>query len=382
MQKIILPFLTLTILFSSCAQNSTKEKKEVHVKREQPKVEVTFQLSDFLSDNKDLENAAEKVFKELDDTAIVAQLIMPAVGRLGQTDATIQSLIKKRMIGGVLMLNGSKTEFTKWIKNYETINDSIGNLPFLFSADAEPSLFNRKIAETPTVKKANEITSEAEVNACAELIAKELNDIGINYNFAPVVDVATNATVGYRGFGNSPKNLIPWSNSFIQNMQSHGIIATAKHFPGHGLVSGDTHKSLQTINGELKEISNYPELIKQGVLSIMVAHIAVQNNEKYDTKGMPATTSETIVTKLLREEYGFRGLIVTDAMNMGGVASIPQCEMKAVNAGCDIVLMPIDAQKAHRDILNQYRKDPEFRKKVDASAKRVIRMKIALGLLK
>jgi len=382
MQKIILPFLTLTILFSSCAQNSTKEKKEVHVKREQPKVEVTFQLSDFLSDNKDLENAAEKVFKELDDTAIVAQLIMPAVGRLGQTDATIQSLIKKRMIGGVLMLNGSKTEFTKWIKNYETINDSIGNLPFLFSADAEPSLFNRKIAETPTVKKANEITSEAEVNACAELIAKELNDIGINYNFAPVVDVATNATVGYRGFGNNPKNLIPWSNSFIQNMQSHGIIATAKHFPGHGLVSGDTHKSLQTINGELKEISNYPELIKQGVLSIMVAHIAVQNNEKYDTKGMPATTSETIVTKLLREEYGFRGLIVTDAMNMGGVASIPQCEMKAVNAGCDIVLMPIDAQKAHRDILNQYRKDPEFRKKVDASAKRVIRMKIALGLLK
>jgi beta-N-acetylhexosaminidase len=382
MQKIILPFLTLTILFSSCAQNSTKEKKEVHVKREQPKVEVTFQLSDFLSDNKDLENAAEKVFKELDDTAIVAQLIMPAVGRLGQTDATIQSLIKKRMIGGVLMLNGSKTEFTKWIKNYETINDSIGNLPFLFSADAEPSLFNRKIAETPTVKKANEIISESEVTACAELIAKELNDIGINYNFAPVVDVATNATVGYRGFGNNPKNLIPWSNSFIQNMQSHGIIATAKHFPGHGLVSGDTHKSLQTINGELKEISNYPELIKQGVLSIMVAHIAVQNNEKYDTKGMPATTSETIVTKLLREEYGFRGLIVTDAMNMGGVASIPQCEMKAVNAGCDIVLMPIDAQKAHRDILNQYRKDPEFRKKVDASAKRVIRMKIALGLLK
>lgn len=382
MQKIILPFLTLTILFSSCAQNSTKEKKEVHVKREQPKIEVTFQLSDFLSDNKDLENAAEKVFKELDDTAIVAQLIMPAVGRLGQTDATIQSLIKKRMIGGVLMLNGSKTEFTKWIKNYETINDSIGNLPFLFSADAEPSLFNRKISETPTVKKANEITSESEVNACAELIAKELNDIGINYNFAPVVDVATNATVGYRGFGNNPKNLIPWSNSFIQNMQSHGIIATAKHFPGHGLVSGDTHKSLQTINGELKEISNYPDLIKQGVLSIMVAHIAVQNNEKYDTKGMPATTSETIVTKLLREEYGFQGLIVTDAMNMGGVASIPQCEMKAVNAGCDIILMPIDAQKAHRDILNQYRKDPEFKKKVDASAKRVIRMKIALGLLK
>jgi beta-N-acetylhexosaminidase len=382
MHKIILPFITLSILFSSCAQNESTDKKAAEVKREQPKVEVAFTLTDFLSENKELDNATQNVFKELDDTAIVAQLIMPAVGRLGQTDATIQSLIKKRMIGGVLMLNGSKTEFTKWIKNYETLNDSIGNLPFLFSADAEPSLFNRKISETPTVKKANEISSEDEVKACADIISAELNAIGINYNFAPVVDVATNATVGYRGFGNNPKNLIPWSNAFIQNMQSHGILATAKHFPGHGLVSGDTHKSLQTINGELKEISNYPELIKQGVLSIMVAHIAVQNNEKYDTKGMPATTSETIVTKLLREEYGFKGLIVTDAMNMGGVASIPQCELKAVNAGCDIVLMPIDAQKAHRDILDKYRKDPEFRKKVDASAKRVIRMKIAMGLLK
>ena len=114
----------------------------------------------------------------------------------------------------------------------------------------------------------------------------------------------------------------------------------------------------------------------------MVAHIGVMNNPKYDTKGMPATTSEVIVTQLLRGEYGFKGLIVTDAMNMGGVASIPQCEVKAINAGCDIVLMPVDAKKAHAEILKRYKTDIEFKKKVDASAKRVIRMKIALGLLK
>jgi beta-N-acetylhexosaminidase len=97
---------------------------------------------------------------------------------------------------------------------------------------------------------------------------------------------------------------------------------------------------------------------------------------------MPATTSETIVTKLLRNEYKFKGLIVTDAMNMGGVASIPNCELKAIEAGCDIALMPVDAKKAHADIIKKYNTDPTFKKKVDASAKRVIRMKIALGLLK
>ena len=251
----------------------------------------------------------------------------------------------------------------------------------MYSADAEPSLVNRKITGSKTVKKANELKSIDEVKEVADIISKDLNAIGINYNFSPVVDMSPNKTVGFRSFGAVPANIIPWSDAFIQQTQSHNIVATAKHFPGHGLVTGVTHHSLQVIDGELKEIGNYPKLIENGVLSIMIAHIAVKNNPKYDTKGLPASTSETIVTKLLREEYGFKGLIVTDAMNMGGVASIPQCEVKAVSAGVDIVLMPVNSAKAHAQILDKYRKDPEFKMKVDAAAKRVIRMKIALGLL-
>jgi beta-N-acetylhexosaminidase len=242
-------------------------------------------------------------------------------------------------------------------------------------------LVNRKIIGSTPVKKANELKTVDEVRTVAQVISDELNAIGINYNFSPGVDMSPNKTVGFRSFGAVPANIIPWSQAFIEETQAKNILATAKHFPGHGLVSGDTHKSLQMIDGELKEIGNYPSLIENGVMSIMVAHIGVTNNPKYDTKGMPATTSEVIVTQLLRGEYGFKGLIVTDAMNMGGVASIPQCEVKAVNAGCDIVLMPVDAKKAFNDILKKYRTDDEFKKKVDASAKRVIRMKIALGLM-
>lgn len=374
----LLPSLLIT-LFYSCAQSPSTEKKVE--KRVQPEVQKEFKLNDFLTENKDLDAEVERVFAQLDDTAIVAQLIMPAVGRLGQTEATIKAHIRQRIIGGVLMLNGTKDEFTTWIKNFEKMNDTLGNLPFLYSADAEPSLVNRKIIGSTPVKKANEMVSIEEVRECADLISKELNAIGINYNFSPVVDMSPNKTVGFRSFGAIPANIIPWSDAFIQQTQSHNILATAKHFPGHGLVSGDTHKSLQMIDGELKEIGNYPELIKNGVLSIMVAHIGVTNNPTYETKGMPATTSETIVTSLLRGEFGFKGLIVTDAMNMGGVASIPNCEEKAIAAGCDIVLMPVDAKKAHSDILKRYRSDAAFKKKVDAASKRVIRMKIALGLL-
>ena len=379
MKKIITPLFLAGLLFQGCAQSSetTNQSKIV-----QPSTTFDFEISNFLSNNSTLDKEVERIFKELDDTAIVAQLIMPAVGRLGQTKETIDQHINERLIGGVLMLNGTKEEFKSWIKNFESMNEKKGNLPFLYSADAEPSLVNRKIIGSTPVKKANELLNKTEVINCAKTISKDLNSIGINYNFSPVVDMSPNATVGFRSFGAVPANIIPWSNAFIQETQRNNIIATAKHFPGHGLVSGDTHKALQVINGEMKEIGNYPTLIANGVLSIMVAHIAVENNAIYNTDGLPSTCSEKIVTNLLKDSLGFKGLIVTDAMNMGGVVNVPLAAFKAINAGCDILLMPLDAKLAHQELLAAYRTDKAFKSKVDESAKKILRMKLALGLLK
>ncbi len=365
MFKIYSFFILLSLPLIGCSQTQT-----------------AFTLSDFLKKNQDLDTKVNQVFQKLSDSSRVAQLLMPAVGRLGLTKAEIDELTQKGMIGGVLMLNGTVDEFTSWIKDFEKINSKEGKLPFLYSADAEPSLVNRKIIGSTPVKKAQEVKTLEEAIEVANQISKDLTKIGINYNFAPVVDVSTNATVGYRGFGAIQENLIPWSNAFIQTTQSQNIIATAKHFPGHGLVSGDTHKSLQSINGELKEKPNYPPLIEAGVLSIMIAHIAINNNKQYNTNGLPATLSETIVTTLLRNEMGFNGLIVTDAMNMGGVSKVPNAAVKAVNAGCDIILMPLDTKIAYKEIWEKYISDKNFRKKVENAAKRIIRMKICLGLIK
>ncbi|MFM7682305.1 MAG: glycoside hydrolase family 3 N-terminal domain-containing protein, partial [Bacteroidota bacterium] len=196
MKSSLITIFAATLLFQSCAQSVEKSKKNPI--KEQPKVETTFELKDFLSENKELDEEVNLVFSQLDDTAIVAQLIMPAVGRLGQTKETIDQHIKDRVIGGVLMLNGTKDEFTSWIKDFEKNNKAKGNLPFLYSADAEPSLVNRKIAGSTIVKKANELTSIDEVRSVAETISKDLYDIGINYNFSPVVDMSPNKTVGFR----------------------------------------------------------------------------------------------------------------------------------------------------------------------------------------
>lgn len=364
------------ILFGALAQPSATRIDAHSFERLAP-----INLDAFLKEHSLLDHKVDSVFNSLTDQQIVAQLIMPAAGRLGMSEDSILALINDHQIGGILLLNGTKDQFTEWVKKYEKLNKEVGNLPFLYSADAEPSLVNRKITGSAIVPKANTLTTEQEVIDVAKSISNDLNDIGINYNFSPVVDMSPNKTVGYRGFGTDPANIIPFSNAFIQQSQRQNIIATAKHFPGHGLVTGDTHKSLQTINGELKEIGNYPALIENGVLSIMVAHIAVQNNAKYNTQGLPATTSKVIVTELLRDSLQFKGLIVTDAMNMGGVVNVPNASVKAIDAGCDILLMPKDARLAHRQILKEYTENEIFKKKVETAAKRIIRMKLCVGII-
>lgn len=372
-KRFVLFFTATLILSSITAQTETSALVK--------NANSGYNLSNFLEESTELDRLTDSIFQSLSSEVRVSQLIMPAVGRYGQHEDTIVALIKDRRIGGVLMLNGSKSGFTELISGYNNLLSASGQLPFLYSADAEPSLVNRKITGSQVVSKANEIHSEEEVRRVAQLISSDLNSIGINYNFAPVVDLSPNKTVGYRGFGAIPENVIPFSQAFIHQTQSQNIIATAKHFPGHGLVSGDTHKSLQMIDGPLKELSNYPPLIESGVLSIMVAHIAVKNNEKFNTNGLPATTSKTIVQDLLRDSLQFKGLIVTDAMNMGGVTQVKNASVMAIDAGCDILLMPLDARKSHREILQEYERNNDFKNKVDLAAKRIIRMKICLGLI-
>lgn len=386
MNKFFTFFLFAGISFVSCTQNDDlvvqKLPKSSETKQPEPQEKAdTLTIEDYFSNSKVIDERVDKLFSKLSDEEKVAQLIMPAMGRLGQTEETIMKLVAAKKIGGVLMLNGTKEQFIKWIADINAKNAELGVLPFLYSVDAEPSLVNRKITGSTVVKKAAELTTEEEVRTVAQTISKDLNEIGINYNFAPVSDMASNSTVGYRGFGKDPKNIVPFSWAFIEESSKANIISTAKHFPGHGLVSGDTHKALQVIDGELKELTTFKELAAKNVPSIMIGHLAVKNNPKYNTNGLPATVSPVIVTDLLRKELNYKGLVVTDAMNMGGVTQVPNVNTAVIEAGCDILLMPLDAEKAHTEILKKYQADTAFKAKADEAAKRVIRMKLCLGLM-
>ncbi len=344
--------------------------------------DTSYTLKDFYTENTTLSLKVDMIYDALWDEQRVGQMIVPAAGKYGKSTDYVLGLVKKNLVGGILLLNGTVDEFKALIKKFDSTGDASGTLPLLYSADAELSLINMKIKGTQTVKYANKITSVKEVEKETSKISQEHNAMGITFNYAPVVDLSPNATVSNRSFGLSKDTIMKYSTAFVKALQDKNIVATAKHFPGHGYVVGDTHKQLVYIDGELKEISVYEPLIKAGVISIMVGHIAVKNNEKYNTNDLPATVSKSIVTDLLKTEMGFKGIVVTDAMGMGGVVSVPQNCLKAAMAGCDIILMPKDEYKAHEEILKEFQSNEEFKKQAEVSIKKIIKLKVCLGLIK
>ncbi|WP_298903827.1 glycoside hydrolase family 3 N-terminal domain-containing protein [uncultured Psychroserpens sp.] len=340
-------------------------------------------LQDFYNYDPIIEHKVDEIFRTLNDTTRVAQMIVTSAGELGKPESVILKLVSENKIGGIVYLKGTKTNHKRMIDTINMISNSQNQLPILFSIDAEPSLFNGRLQGTSPIMNTIDIKSTKQSDSIARIINANLLDIGFRQNFAPVVDISPqNEAIKNRSFGNDKGKVIELSKQFIQTTQEQGIIATAKHFPGHGLVKGDTHKKSVYIDGELKELSVYPPLIEAGVLSIMMAHITITNNEKYSTNGLPASCSRNIVTDLLKNELGFKGLIITDALNiMKAVTIIDNAPLLASKAGNDMLLMPIDEINTINSILDEMRTNPTYKEQVYQSVKKIIRLKLFLGLI-
>ena len=338
----------------------------------------SYSLKQFYKSDIVLDNKVDSIFSLLNDTSRIGQMIVPAIARLGKSRDHVLELAKKGWIGGILLLDGSFEEFSNDVKNFDSTMISRGHLPLIFSSDAEPTLVNRKIIGSQKVPYTNTIHTIDSVKIIASIISEDLNKIGINQNYAPVIDASPNKVISNRSFGLNMDTVISFSNLFIEQTQNNNIIATAKHFPGHGFVKGDTHKELIYIDGQMREVENYVPLIESGVLSIMVAHLAIKNNVAYNTYDKPSTCSRNILTGLLKDSLGFKGLIIKEAMNMGGVVNLENCGLLAAQAGCDQLLMPVDEEKDIMDILKAIELDSTFREQIYGSVKKIIRLKLCL----
>lgn len=346
--------------------------------------QTKFSLKDFYGDSPWIKWRTEALFNSLNDQQRVGQMFVVAAGVLGKPDGTVDKLVEEGNIGGVILLKGSVKDFAKRTHRLDSINSQVANLPLLYSADAEPSLINMKIAGLPKkIKRTNKHTSTGDVDSTTVIISDALKDLGILHNYAPVADMSpNNKAIGNRTFGNDPELVKELCNTFIKASQDLGIAATVKHFPGHGYVKGDSHHVLPVIDGEMQEAPIYQSFIDSGVISIMVGHIAVKNNKKYNTNGLPASCSRAIITDLLKDKMGFKGIVITDALRMGGVISVPQAPLKSAKAGSDMLLMVQNEEDAIASILNEIVEDQLFKQQVYDSVRKIIRLKLSLGVIK
>ncbi|MCP4483001.1 MAG: serine hydrolase [Flavobacteriaceae bacterium] len=319
----------------------------------------------------------------------VGQLFMVDVFSKDSKDKTdlINSLIKDYHIGGIIFSKGGPVRQAKLSNQYQKISKT----PLLMAMDAEWGLAMRldSTFAYPWNMTLGAIADNKIVYDIGKQIGAHVKRMGMHINFSPVVDINTNPNnpiIGNRSFGEDRDNVTNKALAYMRGMQSTGILANAKHFPGHGDTDLDSHKILPTISFTKKrldsiELHPYKRLFQEGLSSVMVAHLNVPALEK--RKNFPSSISKAIVTDLLQDDLNFQGLIFTDALNMKGASNFKkpgEIDLAAFLAGNDVLLISESIPKAHQLIVEAIRKGKISEERLSRSVKKILFAKYKVGL--
>jgi beta-N-acetylhexosaminidase len=281
-----------------------------------------------------------------------------------------------------------KSQFT-----IETTNalQAKAKVPLLFAADFERGTAMRLADGTsfPHAMAVAAAHSPKDAHTIGGITGIEARAVGIQWVFAPDADVNSNPAnpiINTRSFGEDAKSVAKFVNEFVRGLEENGALATAKHFPGHGDTSADSHLGLPRISADLKRLKNvelvpFRAAISAGASSIMTAHLSVPALEA--DENVPATLSRNILTCLLRKKLGFRGLIVTDALDMAGAGpklSPGEIAVRALLAGADVLLLPPSPLEALTALKEAVAAGRLTEKRIDESVVRILRAKAKVGL--
>ena len=301
----------------------------------------------------------------------------------------VSSIIKKNHLGGLIFSLGNINDQAKYTNEFQ----SISKVPLLIGMDAEWGIGMRldDAFSFPYNMTLGALNDNSLIYRVGKRIGVHAKRIGVHINFAPVTDINTNPNnpiIGSRSFGEDKINVTMKSLSYLKGMQSEGIMGSAKHFPGHGDTSTDSHKTLPIINFSAKRINDvelfpYKQLIKNNLSTVMVAHMEVPSLEKEPK--MPSTLSKNIISKLLKKKLKFEGLVITDAMDMKGVVDFNKnqsADVSALLAGNDVLLMPDDLDESTKSIKNAIKDGIITEKRLKYSVKKILMAKYKAGLHK
>ena len=297
----------------------------------------------------------------------------------------INNLIKNQKIGGLIFSKGTPNNQITLTKSFQKIS----KVPLLISMDAEWGLSMRldSVPKFPWNMSLGSISNNHLIEKVGKTIGKQCKTVGVHLNFSPVVDINTNSKnpiIGNRSFGENKENVANKSISYMNGLESQNILSTAKHFPGHGDTSKDSHKTLPTIKHKRKrilktELYPYKKLIENGLPAIMVAHLEVPSLEK--EKNLPSSLSKDII-KILKKNLKFKGLIITDALNMSGVTNYKKnnIDLMAFLAGNDILLMSNDPTLGISKIKDALSSGNIPMERLENSVKKILKAKYKVGL--
>jgi beta-N-acetylhexosaminidase len=311
----------------------------------------------------------------------------------------VRELIERHRVGGVVMSLGSPLEVAAKVNAMQRL----ARVPLLVASDIEPGLGRLEggvyapqlwPAGTATVLPTNMAIGaggrEADAYEAGRITGREARAVGIHLAFAPAVDVnnnPANPVINVRSFGETPAAVSRLGVAFIRGVQSEGVAATAKHFPGHGDTDTDSHTALPVVRSDARrlaavELAPFRAAIDAGVAAVMTAHIALPAIEGDST---PATLSRRIMTGLLRDTLGFRGITITDAMTMEGVGEgypIERSGPLAVQAGDDLLLMPTDVPRMLDAVVASVERGDITPARIDSAARRVLELKVRTGAVR
>ncbi|WP_121614708.1 glycoside hydrolase family 3 protein [Virgibacillus halodenitrificans] len=353
-------------------------------------------------------NLIEQAVEHMTIKEKIGQMLMPDFRKWDGEDVTemlpeIEQLVKDYHLGGIILFreNVVTTEqTTKLVADYQNAAENYG---LMMTIDQEGGIVTRLQSGTDMPgNMALGATRSPELAAqVGEVIGEELNALGINMNLAPVLDVNNNPdnpVIGVRSFGEDPKLVADLGVAYSKGLQSTGVAATAKHFPGHGDTAVDSHLGVPEVPYDLerlKKVELYPfqQAMNNEIDAIMTAHVTfpkIDNTKVISKKdgseiSLPATLSYKVLTELMREEMNYDGLIITDALNMKAISDhfgSVDAVIRAVNAGTDIILMPVGLEEVAEGLYEAVETGEITEARVSASVERILKLKINRGIIK
>ena len=346
----------------------------------------------------------EATIRSLSPRERVAQLIMPWVpgeyAAVGSPEyEQVRGWVEDDKVGGLVLSIGMPLSYAAKLNHMQRL----ARVPLLITSDMEngsgmrlggsyalPSLLPQGGGTVfPPVMALGATRSEELAQKLGEVLGAEARAVGVHVTFGPVLDVNANPLnpiINVRSFGEDPALVSKLSAAYIRGARTNGLMTTGKHFPGHGDTETDSHIGLPTIRGTKAHLDSvdlppFRSAVGNGIDAIMTAHIAVTGI--LGDSAPPATLSPYFMTDVLRKEMNFRGLLVTDAMTMGGVANrygATEPLVLALQAGADILLMPHSVTEAINTITKAIESGRLTQARIDESVRRVMRMKAQAGL--